>query len=1067
MKYLAFLFLIGLSAFGQTTIMDTLYSPVDGALYTGSIAITAPSMTCSGVTYYRSTQTYAISNGAVTVTLRGNDACSVPQGESNGYKVVYSPRRGSGWVEWWVVPTSATNLRVNAVRAGGQPPVSPISILPQNIGLGGATPGQALVAGPTGWVPGTVAGGGSGSSTWGGILGTLSDQTDLWAELSTKITQAQARTSITGTAPIVVNQSTGAISCPTCGQGGGGAVSSVFTRTGDVVATAADYQAYYPLLSGSYSNPSWINSLPYTKISGTPSIPTTTSQLTNDSGFLLDSGSYANPNWLASVSVAKLTGIAGTPDNTKFLRDDFQWAPVSSGAANWGQINGSLASQLDLTAALAGKQSTITTGTSSQYIAGDLSLKLFPTIPTTTSQLTNDSGYLQSSGSYANPAWITSLAFSKITGHPVIPSATSQLTNDSGFLLSSGSYANPTWLTSLAYSKLTGTPTIPTLTSQISESVNLYYTDVRARAAITGSAPITVTSGVVACPTCITSQYSLPVATASTLGGVKQGSGVSIAGDGVISVTAGGGNMSVNSGTVDPSGACTPGQAWYLRTDVTPQTLWFCSASGTWLKVLATTNVGQWQTTGSTGAALSAPAAGSMSAWFDSTTRTLYTIDEAGTKSTTVIPDSARTANAFVDYIGANGVAHKVPIVAADVPDISGTYSTKSASGDLAGVLPAPTVRGINGTLLSGLTTGLLKVTNGTGAVTTATAADISAHATNHKNGGSDEVATATAAANAIPKAGAGGTLAAGWIPDLSATYQIVSAALVKTSQANTYTAGMKQTVSQSATTAGLNLGALSTTPSGPVDGDVWKASGNLFVQQSGGTKQVAFTDSTVNASQLASGDKAGSGAKVPMTSALGTAGNCVAWGATGLTDAGQACGTGGGASVTGLYSAAIDFPSIADGSCNQQTFAATGATTGSAYALSLPSSLDTGLVGTAFASAVDTIAVRVCNFSGAAVDPASLTYKVRSLDALGYLTASATIDFASLSDGVCGSNTLTVTGAATGDNVAPGWPSGLESGLVGAMYVSSANTVTVRLCNWSGASLDPASATFKAGITR
>ncbi len=39
------------------------------------------------------------------------------------------------------------------------------------------------------------------------------------------------------------------------------------------------------------------------------------------------------------------------------------------------------------------------------------------------------------------------------------------------------------------------------------------------------------------------------------------------------------------------------------------------------------------------------------------------------------------------------------------------------------------------------------------------------AHASTHKNGGGDEVATATAGANEIPKAGAGGTLALGWIP--------------------------------------------------------------------------------------------------------------------------------------------------------------------------------------------------------------------------------------------------------------------------------------------------------------
>jgi hypothetical protein len=43
-----------------------------------------------------------------------------------------------------------------------------------------------------------------------------------------------------------------------------------------------------------------------------------------------------------------------------------------------------------------------------------------------------------------------------------------------------------------------------------------------------------------------------------------------------------------------------------------------------------------------------------------------------------------------------------------------------------------------------------------------------SAHASTHQNGGADEIATAAPAANAIPKAGAGGTLAAGWIPALN-----------------------------------------------------------------------------------------------------------------------------------------------------------------------------------------------------------------------------------------------------------------------------------------------------------
>jgi hypothetical protein len=48
-------------------------------------------------------------------------------------------------------------------------------------------------------------------------------------------------------------------------------------------------------------------------------------------------------------------------------------------------------------------------------------------------------------------------------------------------------------------------------------------------------------------------------------------------------------------------------------------------------------------------------------------------------------------------------------------------------------------------------------------------------HAAEHKHNGGDEVGTATAAANAIPKADASGRLAPAWLPDLSAMYQAVS----------------------------------------------------------------------------------------------------------------------------------------------------------------------------------------------------------------------------------------------------------------------------------------------------
>lgn len=84
------------------------------------------------------------------------------------------------------------------------------------------------------------------------------------------------------------------------------------------------------------------------------------------------------------------------------------------------------------------------------------------------------------------------------------------------------------------------------------------------------------------------------------------------------------------------------------------------------------------------------------------------------------------------------------------------------------------------------------------------------------------------------------------------------------------------------------------------------------------------------------------------------------------------------------------------------------------------------------------------------------------------YATSAATLDFPAIAAGTCAADlNLTVTGAVAGDTVAPGWPAALQAGLVGAMRVSAANTVAVRLCNVSGGSIDPAAASYRATIIR
>lgn len=82
-----------------------------------------------------------------------------------------------------------------------------------------------------------------------------------------------------------------------------------------------------------------------------------------------------------------------------------------------------------------------------------------------------------------------------------------------------------------------------------------------------------------------------------------------------------------------------------------------------------------------------------------------------------------------------------------------------------------------------------------------------------------------------------------------------------------------------------------------------------------------------------------------------------------------------------------------------------------------------------------------------------------------GVFSATATLDFPSIAPNDTHVLTMTVTGAATGDVVVLGAPSTIESDLLWDGFVSSANTVSVRLHNSSGGSIDPASATWRATV--
>lgn len=177
----------------------------------------------------------------------------------------------------------------------------------------------------------------------------------------------------------------------------------------------------------------------YSDLTGKPSIPTKTSDLTNDSDFVSDANYVHTDNNFTTTLKNKLNGIAAGAEVN--VQSDWNVTDTSS----------------------------------------DAFIKNKPSIPTKTSDLTNDSGF------------ITSAA---------VPTKTSDLTNDSGFI-----------------------------TKNVSDLTN-YYTETEVNGMFNALNIPTKTSDLVNDSGFLT---TLPIASATTLGGVKIGSGINVAADGTIS----------------------------------------------------------------------------------------------------------------------------------------------------------------------------------------------------------------------------------------------------------------------------------------------------------------------------------------------------------------------------------------------------------------------------------------------------------------------------------------------------------------------------------------------------
>ena len=212
----------------------------------------------------------------------------------------------------------------------------------------GTPSGTTYLRGDGSWsVP--PAGGGGGSSAWGAISGTLSDQTDLQTALNAKAnTAALAAVATAGTYASLTGK-------PTLGTAAASNVGDFATAAQGVKADSAVQPA---------------DLAPYAKTADLPAVPTKTSQLTNDSGFVSDisgkvdkvAGKGLSTEDYTSAEKTKLAGIAtgATANATDTqLRD----RATHTGTQAIATVTG-------LSAAIAAKQDTLVSGSSIKTVNG-------------------------------------------------------------------------------------------------------------------------------------------------------------------------------------------------------------------------------------------------------------------------------------------------------------------------------------------------------------------------------------------------------------------------------------------------------------------------------------------------------------------------------------------------------------------------------------------------------------------------------------------------------------------------------------------------------------------------
>ena len=148
-----------------------------------------------------------------------------------------------------------------------------------------------------------------------------------------------------------------------------------------------------------------------------------------------------------------------------------------------------------------------------------------------------------------------------------------------------------------------------------------------------------------------------------------------------------GGIVTQTTSTADPSGACTAPSTTALTTHFRSDTgdLWFCQSSGTWQKILIADASGGYVETGTTGTAPANPSAGSVKCYFDSTAKTQICLDESGNAFIGVKGQASRDANKFVTHITPLGIPQTAQPDWADLANKPSTFAPPNPAASTKG----------------------------------------------------------------------------------------------------------------------------------------------------------------------------------------------------------------------------------------------------------------------------------------------------------------------------------------------------------------------------------------------